>query len=167
MPAFISTAHLLQPLTLWADLAVKTQEMLLSSGSVIQIRTQRMARAGLAPNAVDVAEFQLMGQEKLTAASESGAAMVRQLHSTHVTLANRAAQHWLASATALFSLASSITPAQAAERSGEFVQATARSIATTSQFSSAPARLAQQALEPIHAKATANALRLAALQQQA
>jgi hypothetical protein len=58
----------------WTDVALKTGEMLMSSSSVIQLRTQRMATAGLAPNANDIAEFQLMGQEKLDAASESGAA---------------------------------------------------------------------------------------------
>ena len=80
MPSLTSVARLSNPLMLWVDVALKTQEMLLSSGSVIQMRTGRMAKAGLAPSAADLAEFQLMGNEKLAAAGESGAAMVRQWH---------------------------------------------------------------------------------------
>ena len=44
-PSF-SSPRFFNPLMLWVDVALKTQEMLLSSGSVIQIRTERMAKAG-------------------------------------------------------------------------------------------------------------------------
>ena len=68
MSSLTSAARLASPLMLWADVALKTQEMLLSSGSVIHMRTERMAKAGLAPTAADLAEFKLMGDEKLAAA---------------------------------------------------------------------------------------------------
>ena len=90
------TSRFFNPFMLWTDVALKTQEMLLSSGSVIQIRTERMAKAGLAPSAADLAEFQLMSHEKLAAASESGAAIVNQLHTTSYSLLNR----WCATGSA-------------------------------------------------------------------
>ncbi len=146
---------------LWVDVAFKTQEMLLSSGSVIQLRTERMARAGLSPNAEDLAEMQLMGHEKLAAASESGAAMANQLHSTQFALVNRAMKHWLGGAVALFSLGTSVTPSQIETHGRALAGAATRSVATLTQLSSAGARIAQRGLKPIHAKATSNARRLA------
>jgi len=148
---------------LWSDVALQMNEMLLSSGSVIRMRTERMARAGLAPNADDLEEFRLMGEEKLAAASESSLAMARQWQGSHVTLANRAVQQWFQSASAFFSMAVSTTPAQAAAHGDAFVQAAAHSAATAQQLSSTPARVARSGLQPIHAAATANARRLAAL----
>lgn len=114
MSSFSTTARVASPLMQWVDLALKTHETLLSSGTVIRMRTERIAKAGLTPSAADLAEFQLMGHEKLAAASESGLAMARQWHSSQASLAQRAWQQWLQGATALFSLAGSFTPAQAA-----------------------------------------------------
>jgi len=164
MSSLSSTARLANPLMQWLDLALKTNEMLLSSGSVIRMRTERIAKAGLTPSAADLAEFQLMGHEKLAAASESGIAMVKQWHSSHFSLANKALQQWLQSTTAFFSMAGSVTPAQAAARSDAFVQTATRTASTTSQLSGAAARIAREGLKPIHAAATSNARRLAELQ---
>ncbi|MGJ7509357.1 polyhydroxyalkanoate granule-associated phasin [Variovorax sp. GT1P44] len=149
---------------LWVDVAVKTNEMLLSSGSVIQMRTERIAKAGLSPSDADIAEFQLMGHEKLAAASEAGAAMANQLHTTQFALINRAMKHWLGSGVALFSLATSTTPVQALTYAEEVGTAATRSAAAVSQLSSASARIVQRGLKPIHAKATSNARRLALTQ---
>jgi len=55
-PSF-SSPRFFNPLMLWVDVALTTNEMLLSAGSVIQMRTERMAKAGLSPNEVDLAEF--------------------------------------------------------------------------------------------------------------
>lgn len=145
----------------WTDVALKTGEMLMSSGSVIQIRTQRMAAAGLMPTAHDIAEMQLMGQEKVDAANESNAAMAHELGTRQIALMGHAVQHWIGSISAFFALAVATTPAEAIERHGEFVSAATRSAAVVSQISSASARVAQSALKPIHAKATSNARRLA------
>lgn len=164
MSSLSSTARLANPLLQWFDLAFKTHEMLLSSGSVIRMRTERIARAGLAPSAADLAEFQLMGHEKLAAASESGLAMARQWHSSQFSLAHKAMQQWLQSTTALFSMAGSITPAQAAARSDAFVQTATRTASTAGQWSGIAARIAREGLKPIHAAATSNARRLAGLQ---
>jgi hypothetical protein len=128
---------------------------------VIQLRTERIARAGLSPNAEDLAEMQLMGHEKLAAASESGAAMTNQLHSTQFALVNRAVKHWLGGAIALFSLSTSTTPTEFEAHGRALAGAATRSVATMTQLSSAGARIAQRGLKPIHAKATSNARRLA------
>ena len=163
MSSLTSAVRLASPLMLWVDVALKTHEMLLSSGSVIQMRTERIAKAGLSPSAADIAEFQLMGNEKLAAAGESGAAMAKQWHSSHVALANRALQQWFQSAGAFLSMTSSITPAQAAVRGDAFVRAAARAAGTAGQLSGAAVRIARQGLKPIHAAATSNARRLAEL----
>lgn len=159
-------ARLQAPLTQqWLDLALKTHELLLSSGLVIGMRTGRMARAGLAPSADDLAEFQLMGEEKLEAASESGIAMARQWHSSHFSLANRVLQQWLQSTTAFFSLAGSVTPAQAAAHGDAFVQSAADTVDAASELPAIAADIARQGLTPIHAAATSNARRLSGLEE--
>ncbi|MBO9514112.1 MAG: hypothetical protein J7549_08350 [Variovorax sp.] len=157
----MSSARFFNPLMLWADVALTTQEMLLSSGAVIHLRTARMARAGLAPSDADLAEFQLMGHEKLAAASEASAAMVNQLHTTQFALLNRAVRHWLGGAVALCSLATSTSQAQALTHAEALGASAARTAAAVSQLSSASARIVQRGLKPIHAKATSNARRLA------
>jgi hypothetical protein len=157
----LSSPRFFNPFMLWVDVALKTQEMLVSSSSVIQLRTGLMAKAGLLPSDADIAEMQLMGHEKLAAATESGAAIASQLHSTQFALVNRAVRQWLGGAVALVSLASSTTPAQIATHGRALALAATRSAATLSQLSSAGARIAQRGLKPIHAKASANALRLA------
>ncbi|MDM0014235.1 hypothetical protein QTH87_17485 [Variovorax sp. J22P168] len=159
MPSF-SSPRFFNPLMLWVDVALTTNEMLLSAGSVIQMRTERMAKAGLAPNEADMAEFQLMSHEKLTAVGESGAAMANQIHTTQFALVNRAVKHWLGSGVALFSMATSATPAQAVSHAEAFGSAATRSAAAVSQLSSASARIMQRGLKPIHAKTTSNARRL-------
>jgi hypothetical protein len=162
MTPSLSSPRLFNPLMLWVDVALKTQEMLLSAGSVIQLRTERMAKAGLSPSEIDMAEFQLMSHEKLAAASESGVAMANQLHTTQFALVNRAVKHWLGSGVALFSLATSTTPAQAVGHAEAFGSAAARSVEAVSHLSSASARIVQRGLKPIHAKTTSNARRLSA-----
>lgn len=149
------------PLTIWTDVALKTGEMLMSSGSVIQMRSRRMAEHGMQPTPADLREIHMMSEEKLAAVTEAGAAIANQLHTTSYALVNRAVQQWFASGTALVSLATSFTPAQAVSRSQAFVDASTRAAATATQLSSAGARIAQRALKPIHAKATSNARRLA------
>lgn len=161
MPSTFASPPFINPLIVWTDVALKTGEMLMSSGSVIQIRTQRMASAGLTPNAADMAEFHLMGKEKFEAANESTAAMADELGNKQVMLMTSAVKHWIGSVSAFFALASSTTPAQAMAHHSAFVDAATRSAATVSQLSSASARAAQRGLHPIHAKATSNAKRLA------
>ncbi|RZI77251.1 MAG: hypothetical protein EOP80_05745 [Variovorax sp.] len=148
------------PLMIWTDVALKTGEMLVSSGSVIHMRTSRMAEHGMQPTPADMREIHLMSEEKLSAVAESGAAIANQLHTTHHALVNRAVQQWFQTGTAWMSLATSITPAQALSRGQALIDAGTRTAATASQLSSAGARIAQRALKPIHTKAMSNQRRL-------
>jgi len=156
-----SSLRFFNPLMLWADVALTTSEMLVSSNSVIRIRTLRMAEHGMLPDASDMREMRLMSDEKLAAAGESGSAIASQLHATHANLV-QGAEQWLLSASALMALATSATPAQAVRRSEAFVNATTRAAATITRLSSAGARITRRGLKPIHAKATSNARRLSA-----
>lgn len=161
-PAFLPAASLVNPMMLWADLAMKTTEMLISSGQVIGTRVDRMARAGATPSARDRKEFALMGSEKVRAATESGLAMAARMQSMNGNLWLRAWQQWFGAATAMMSLASSKTMGQAVERQAAVYRSMARSAGTASQLSNATARLAHSGLSPVHRAATANARRLRA-----
>ena len=55
----------------WAELALKTGEMLWASSQVIPLRLGRMAAAGPNPSRRDRIEFARMGPEKLQAGAES------------------------------------------------------------------------------------------------
>jgi hypothetical protein len=155
------SSRFFNPLMLWADVAVTTQEMWVSSASVVQARTERMALAGLAPSQADMAEFQLMVQEKVAAVGESGNAIVSQFQTSGLALLNRAIRQWFSGAAAFAGLLTSVTPAQAWTQGDRLLDVGTQAAVTVSQLSSAAARVAQRGLKPIHAKATANARRLA------
>lgn len=149
------------PLWLWADLVLRSSEMLIASTQVIQHRTQRMAAAGVTPSARDRREFMLMGQEKIDAAAESALAVATQWAGSSATVNARAATQLLTGMTALMSLLASRTPGQYLQRQGALLRAMTHSATTASRISTSGARLAQRALMPVHARATANAKRLA------
>ena len=155
------------PFALWADVAAKTGHMLLSSSTVVQIRTGRLLRGALNPSDDDIHEFGLMGHEKLAAASESGSAMVSQLHATQFALTHRVVRQSLQAAEALAALMVSMSPAQAAAQTQRLLKASNRTAASASQLSSAAARIAQRGLRPIYARATSNASRLVKAQEPA
>ena len=149
------------PFMLWCDLAAKTQEMMLASAQVIAHRTSRMAGAGLAPGARDRREFALMGQEKIEAGAESAQAMTAQLMSMSQPWGLLAWRHMLQSSAAFMALAGSRTPGQIIARQATLARAVGRSAVSLAGASKDAARIAQRGLKPIHAKATANAKRLA------
>jgi hypothetical protein len=159
----LSSPRFFNPVLLWADVALKTSEMMMSAGSVIQMRTTRMAQAGMAPNAADIEEMQLMSHEKLEAVTESGAAIANQMQTTNLALMNRVVQDWLGGANALLGIATSLSPEQAISHGNRLMNAASRSAANVSQMSSAGARIVQRGLRPIHAKATSNERRLSQL----
>ncbi len=157
------SSRFFNPVMLWLDVALTTQEMLVSSSEVILLRTERIARAGLLPSASDLAEIQLMGQEKLAAAGEAGAAITSQLNTSGISLMNRAIQQWFSGTSALIGLATSRTSAEVVAHGNELIEVGKRAVANVSHLSSAGARVAQRGLKPIHAKAASNARRLARL----
>lgn len=161
MPRPSSSFALFDPFLLWADVGMKTAEMLYSSGQVIGKRVDRMARAGHQPNARDRREFRLMGTEKVKAAAESGLAVAARMQSANYQLMARAWQQGFANIAAMTSLAGSRSPVEALSRQMSLYRSLGRSQGTQARLSTDAARLAGAALKPVHGAATANARRLA------
>lgn len=161
MPRTAIDPAFLNPFMLCAQLAVKTSEMLMSSGQVIGTRVHRMARAGANPSASDRREMLLMGSEKVKAAAESGLAVATRLQAANWELPARAWQQWLAGATAMGALATSGSFGEALARQRRLLETLGRAGHTQGRVSTDMARLAGAALGPIHAASTANARRLA------
>jgi hypothetical protein len=151
---------LFNPMMLWADLALKGTEMLVSSGQVIGSRVDQMARAGANPSPRDVKEFALMGSEKLKAATESSLAVALRMQSANYQLMARAWQQWFAAWGAMASLGTSRSLGEALSRQNTLFNALVRSGRSNAQLSGDTARLAHAALKPYHGASTANAKRL-------
>lgn len=149
------------PLVLWSALATKTLEMMLASAQVIGYRTGRMALAGAVPNARDRREFALMGQEKIEAGAQSAQAMAAHLVTMNQPWGVLASRHLLRTSAAFVSLASSRTPRQLIARQAALARALGQSAVAMADVSKDVTKLAHRGLKPIHAKATANAKRLA------
>jgi hypothetical protein len=148
------------PFLVWAELAWKMGEMSIASTQVIAHRTARMAAAGPTPNARDRREFALMSQEKIDAATESARAIAVQLTTMNLKFGAQAFRHMVTGAAAAMSLAASRNVGQSMARQAKFAETLSRSAITAFGFSDSAARLARRGLEPIHARATANARRL-------
>jgi hypothetical protein len=151
----------LSPFMLWSDLATKTLEMMLASAQVIGYRTGRMALAGPAPNARDRREFALMGREKIEAGAKSAQAMAAHMMTMSPPWGALTFRHLLRNSAAFMSLASSRTPGQLIVRHAALVRALEQSAVRMADVSKDATKLAHRGLKPIHAKATANAKRLA------
>ena len=149
------------PFLIWMELAMKSGEMMLASAQVIGHRTERIAAAGIMPNAYDLHEFNLMGQEKIDAVAESSRAMTEQMMKMNQQLWARTVGQMQAGVVAMMSLAASRSVAESIARHATLVRTMTRSAGTASQLSRAVARVARSGLNPIHARATANAERLA------
>jgi len=150
-----------RPLMLWSDLATKTLDMMLASAQVIAHRTGRMVLAGPAPNARDRREFALMGQEKIEAGAQSARAMVAHMMTMSQPWSALAFRHILRNSAAFISLASSRTPNQLITRQAALARVLGQSAISMAGVSKNATKLAHRGLGPIHAKATANAKRLA------
>lgn len=151
---------LLAPQLLWSGVAARHAEMMLAAVEVIGRRTHRMALAGPAPNARDRREFTRMGAEKVAAAQESTLAMQRHLAVMPWQVGMRCWQDAVALSAAALRVGSSRTPAEAAVRAGRLTQAANVATRRAANLSTASARMAAGALEPIAQRATANAKRL-------
>ena len=145
----------------WTDLMLQTGEMMSASAQVIGHRTARMAMAGPAPSQRDRNEFNLMSQEKIEAIAESAHAMAIRMMSMHQDTARLAIQQMLNGAVNLMSVASSSSLHQSGHRQNKLAHDTMLSSAeAVSQFNTSLADIAQTGLQPLHARATANAKRL-------
>lgn len=155
-----SKASPITPVLLWMDLAWKSGEMLLTSAQVINHRTTMIANSRTPMSKKDQKEFNLMSQEKLEAGTASAFAMAAYMTRLNHKLWTRAFEQMLGVNTAMISLAASGTISQSASRQKTLGRAVAQSMDTGSRLSSTTANLLQRGLEPVHAKATANARRL-------
>ena len=149
------------PFLAWTELAWKLGEMSMASAQVIAHRTTRMAAAGPIPDARDRQEFMLMGQEKMDAAAESAHTMAKHLTAMHMKLGVHALRQVVNATEAWMSLAGSRSVAEGIARQAKLAQTLSRSAQATSLLADTAARLADHSLEPYHARATANARRLA------
>jgi len=161
MPSNALRPALFDPFTLWADLALRTTEMLVASSQVIATRVGQIARAGANPSARDIKEFTLMGSEKVKAANQSALAVASRVQSANYQLMARGWQQLFTNLGAMSALASSRTLGEALSRQSRLLHSLARSGHTHSRLSSDTARLFSAALAPVHGAATANARRLA------
>jgi hypothetical protein len=149
------------PFRSWAALAWKTGETMLASGQVIRHRSQRLLAAGHYPSANDRREFALMGQEKIAAAAESSQALALSGVRISQQLSAIAFEQMISAATGMMTLAASRTAGQAFARQSRLMRETlSGSAAATSKLSRSAAQVADRALKPVHARATANARRL-------
>ncbi|WP_439470566.1 phasin family protein [Brevundimonas sp.] len=137
------------------------QELLEASGDVIARRLAIMAEAVADPARADMAELALMGSEKLDAMTQSariglnGAAVLAQ------TAQSVAARETATAGRAFEAVMRSETPAQMlAAQSAWAAEAWTRTLEQGWAMGAAMLKLQTDALQPIHAAATANAERL-------
>lgn len=137
------------------------QELLEASGDVIARRLAIMAEAVADPARADMAELALMGSEKLDAMTKSariglnGAAVLAQ------TAQSVAARETATASRAFDAVMRSETPAQMlAAQSAWAAEAWTRTLEQGWAMGAAMLKLQTDALQPIHAAATANAERL-------
>jgi hypothetical protein len=149
------------PFLAWSDLAWKIGEMSIASAEVIAHRTARMTTAGPMPSARDQQEFALMGQEKFDASMESARATTAYLSTAYLKFAERGLRYMVTGTSALMALAASRTVDQIIARHARLADTVSRSTITASELSHSTIRLAGRGLKPLHARATANAKRLA------
>lgn len=159
----ISRSLLADPMRIWSDLALQTTEMMLTSAHVIGHRTGRMVVAGPNPSEHDLAEFSLMGQEKIEAAGESLQAMAEQMMRFNLKLGSRAVSQMMECMADMMMLATSRTPAEVIAGQAKLVSTIMLSVVTAAQASSSAARVASSGMQPVLARTTANSNRLAGL----
>lgn len=148
------------PLLQWSALANQASEMMLASAQVISHRTGRMAAAGPAPSADDLDEFSLMTQEKFEAAAESSWSVAEHCLQLNQQLWMQMLTQMQAGMTAMMSAAASSNVAESMTHQATAIAAMSPTADAHAQFANAAADLARRALDPIHARATANAQRL-------
>ena len=149
------------PLLQWSELANQATEMMLASAQVISHRTGRMATAGPAPSADDLDEFSLMTQEKFEAAAESSLSVAAHCLQLNQQLWTQMLAQMQDAMTAIVSAATSSNLAESMTHQATLITAMSPSVDAHTQLSNAAADLTRRALDPIHARATANAERLA------
>lgn len=150
------------PLLAWMTICFKASEMMLASAQVIHHRSNRMASAGLFPNARDQREFTLMGQEKIEAFTESSQAAMGRLLLIPAQIGSLAFKQMTEGISGMMAMNAAPAFTLSTKRQNRLMQdAINRYTAAATQISGSAARIAHHALHPIHSRATGNAKRLA------
>jgi len=160
MPSSTLAQPALEISTDWSELFDDINSLHRATMQVMAIRMTRMTVAGPTPDARDQLELSLMSSEKSEAASESIQAMGSGFVNLAMVLARDTSQHLWATSAAVTALASSGTPTQWFERHAALLKLATESPANPLPLADSAARLMRDTLEPIHARATANAKRL-------
>jgi hypothetical protein len=151
----------LEPIRIWSAVAWKFGELMLASAQVIGYRTGQMLSPAASSGSRNTREFALMGQEKVSAALESGRAVALDSVALGQQLGTIAVRQMLANMTAFMSLAGSRSVGDAMNLQGKIVGKAVRDSANgASRLSRSGGMIAKKSLKPIHSRATANARRL-------
>lgn len=137
------------------------QELIQASGDVIARRLELMAEALRDPGKADLAEFALMGSEKVEALAASAQAGLEGAAAVAAAANRISAREGASARRALEAVMSASTPAEAALAQGAWAaSAWTRSLSDGWALGAAMLKLQADALAPIHAAAVANARRL-------
>lgn len=151
----------LNPWLAWYQFSLGAAQTMVDSAQVIALRTNRIVQAGASPGIRDRAEMRRMGQEKVSAAAESGAGVMLGMFALNSRLWMAGMQQWMNGVPLLMSLASSLTPAQAVARHARLLNASLAGAAAASNRTLAGIpRIASQALRPVRSRTKANVKRL-------
>ena len=136
-------------------------ELLEASGDVIARRLNIVAEAMRDPSKADMTELALMGSEKLDAMNASARIGMTGAMALARTAQTTAARETAAASQALDAVMKSTSPVEAMTAQGLWAaNAWTRSMQDSWAMGTAMLKLQTDALQPIHAAATANARRL-------
>ncbi|SNS73406.1 hypothetical protein SAMN06265795_105224 [Noviherbaspirillum humi] len=151
----------------WIDVGWKQGEMMLASAQVISHRLGRMVTAGVFPDARDRKEFHRMGSEKIEAAAESFMAMsMRLIESNQSLLLLLLAQIPAAMLASLMPAKQNWSGLHGPWWGMPGTQLLKNFSEVGEHFTTSMIELAGVGLQPIHRRATANAVRLAGVQRR-
>ncbi len=138
-----------------------SQELAAAAGGVVVRRLEIIAEAARDPLKADYAELALMGTEKVEALTASAAIGVSGAMRAAETARRVVEREGAAARKALDAIAAARSPAEALGAQGQWaLNAWSRSVRDGWALGAAMLKLQADALQPIHAAATANARRL-------
>ncbi|MDQ2696770.1 MAG: hypothetical protein M3Z21_15605 [Pseudomonadota bacterium] len=145
----------------YAAFLAKCGEMAAAASQTIFYRSLMMATAGARPNAAERREFHRMGAEKVAAAAAAGQAMAADAARLQRLWADQT-RHQGEVARAVMAFASASTAAELMIAQQAYWSALWRGWDAGLKLWAASLATAQKGIRPIHARAAANARRLAA-----
>lgn len=107
---------LFNPFMLWTDLAMKTTEMVVSSGQVIGERVDELTRASAHPSQQDYSQLTLLAPERVKGATETALETFTRLQTTGWQFMANAWQQWFSTLAAMTTITGSRTFGQVLER---------------------------------------------------